>query len=422
MKEILKEKLKSFQNRCVEQVRAGTPFALLLQKRRTRLVDFIGHVCANCGRETFYLPMFFYLAWVIQPRMSALASFLLGFSLTVGNILKNLFQSPRPPSPPIQILSKEFDWGFPSTHSINSITIPFYCFYYIHEHQLFDLHTNPMKSFLVFILLVMWSTIIMLSRIYLGVHSLFDIIGGIIVAIPILIITIIVDDTVVYLAKYHESTCIILPIIFIIILYFHPTSQIPTVSIYTTSVILGTTTGFYISFSRILRGYHPIFWLEDALGCTYYVSFFKLILRAIVGAAFIAIVKIITKFLLYKIFVFFCYKFKINAIQNAEKEIESLPSQTHLNIIDKTIDDNTNSNTNSNSNTNIKNDSNNITINNSGNNNNSNNNNNNGINDFNNGNYHLKLDIDVPVKYISYAVASFAGVDQLPYVFDKLNL
>lgn len=48
---------------------------------------------------------------------------MLAVSLSCGNILKNVFCMPRPASPPVRALDDEHDWGMPSTHTINAITL-----------------------------------------------------------------------------------------------------------------------------------------------------------------------------------------------------------------------------------------------------------------------------------------------------------
>lgn len=101
------------------------------------------------------------------------------FSGLIVFVSKMLTQRPRPGFALIDI-PKSF--SFPSGHTLTSIV------FYITLWYLLSYKSNKKVKITTFILTIMLVLLIGVSRIYLGVHYFSDVIGGIILAIPILTI------------------------------------------------------------------------------------------------------------------------------------------------------------------------------------------------------------------------------------------
>ena len=101
------------------------------------------------------------------------------FSGLIVFVSKMLTQRPRPDFALIDI-PKSF--SFPSGHTLTSIV------FYITLWYLLSYKSNKKVKITTFILTIMLVLLIGVSRIYLGVHYFSDVIGGIILAIPILTI------------------------------------------------------------------------------------------------------------------------------------------------------------------------------------------------------------------------------------------
>lgn len=142
----------------------------------------------------------------------------IGFIL--GNFIKNLYCIPRPPSPVIRIREYDNDdYSFPSTHSLQSVSIPLFLIYFNFKNE------NELTSTLVLVvgLACMISFCISMSRIYLGAHTLQDVIAG--AAVGIIISTLYCtfsDNFEKFLTEGSLSTPITVLIICIILIFIHP--------------------------------------------------------------------------------------------------------------------------------------------------------------------------------------------------------
>lgn len=104
----------------------------------------------------------------------------LGMSTILNQILKHIFQRPRPTE--YRIIN-EAGYSFPSGHSMVSMAFYGYLIYLIYK--------NVKNKYLKWGLITLLSLIIILiglSRIYLGVHYTSDVLAGFLVAISYLII------------------------------------------------------------------------------------------------------------------------------------------------------------------------------------------------------------------------------------------
>lgn len=91
----------------------------------------------------------------------------------LGNFAKNLFALPRPPNPPVRNLQHAMrDFGFPSVHTLNAVTVSGVLLKYQWEVL------GGRDMVLWSVLAAFWCISIPLSRMYVGVHSPLDCAGG----------------------------------------------------------------------------------------------------------------------------------------------------------------------------------------------------------------------------------------------------
>ncbi|KAL1936775.1 hypothetical protein VTP01DRAFT_909 [Rhizomucor pusillus] len=160
-------------------VRRETPYIAKLQHSiRTPLLDSYFLWTANLGTHTFFMIFLPILVWFdmgTRPKsvasMTALGVFTSGF-------IKDFLCLPRPLSPPVHRLSMSsstsLEYGFPSTHSTNSISAALFMIALACE----SLSPESPLRVLCFIGAGVYAGSIVFGRLYCGMHSLTDIIGG----------------------------------------------------------------------------------------------------------------------------------------------------------------------------------------------------------------------------------------------------
>jgi len=172
---------KSLHDALLPFVEQGSKDLASIQKGHTKwkidLMEFISLI----GSHEFYVICFpiLYLGWgdLYIGRQLLLV---LSTGIWFGNWFKDYLCLPRP-LPPAQKLSPKYhdEYGFPSTHSVCGLAIPFYFIFTFLEFNTWQFYVASLFG-LSFVCLVSY------SRMYLGMHTLPDIIGGLAVAVVVL--------------------------------------------------------------------------------------------------------------------------------------------------------------------------------------------------------------------------------------------
>lgn len=93
--------------------------------------------------------------------------------------LKDMFSLPRPLSPPLHRItmsgSAALEYGFPSTHSANAVSVTVYCLFMIYSP---DCHLSNSVKVLAQALCYIYAISIVLGRVYCGMHGFIDVIVG----------------------------------------------------------------------------------------------------------------------------------------------------------------------------------------------------------------------------------------------------
>lgn len=142
---------------------------------RNSFLDKFFITMTNLGGLEFYLIFIAFFFFIFEDRITLKLLFLLIISYLINTFLKNLFQLPRPNETITKPIYKESGggYGFPSGHSQNSTVL------WIGLYLIF-------KKYYLIIISIILIILISISRLYLGLHFLFDVIGGILIGIFIL--------------------------------------------------------------------------------------------------------------------------------------------------------------------------------------------------------------------------------------------
>ncbi|WWC91291.1 uncharacterized protein L201_006234 [Kwoniella dendrophila CBS 6074] len=149
------------------------------QKRiRSNGRDQFFYWTAIFGTHTFFmtfLPILFFFGFPLKARGLL---YVVGMGIYVSSFAKDLVCTPRPYSPPVIRLSMSthhHEYGFPSSHSTNSVSIALFFAEWLYESR----HSVGMPTVLAgWIALFVYAASVVGGRLYTGMHSTADIIGG----------------------------------------------------------------------------------------------------------------------------------------------------------------------------------------------------------------------------------------------------
>jgi membrane-associated phospholipid phosphatase len=139
-----------------------------LQAYRNPLLDVFFLFISILGTEYFFLSVSAVIYWSYDRKFGIQLAFLMLFSFWATLLFKDLFHMPRPNEKyRIEYPYFRYDetYGFPSGHAMNSV-IFWYAF------------ASWTKNKVVYIIGVLITVLVSISRIYLGFHFLGDVLGG----------------------------------------------------------------------------------------------------------------------------------------------------------------------------------------------------------------------------------------------------
>ncbi len=199
------------------------------------------------------LPLCF---WTGDAALGAEFTLCLLIGTFLGNFAKNSFALPRPPAPPVQIFQHTMkDFGFPSVHTLNAVTVSGVLLRYHYEKAWFYFSSDPATARLWFVASVavalLWCISIPLSRMYVGVHSPLDVVGGFVFGAVFLLLWIVV-----YPPMYvwtTETRTLLVPVMCVaafLACAVHPRSQRPSPSYRNNIAVIGIVAGTFIGLSH----------------------------------------------------------------------------------------------------------------------------------------------------------------------------
>lgn len=232
-------------------VTAGTPFILQIQKFQHKFLDglFIGlSSVVSVPFYTGFLPLLF---WSGHGQLARQMTLLMALCDYTGNCIKDVVSAPRPKSPPVRILTvtedeKEnaMEYGLPSSHTLNTVCLSGYLLHYVLSY---NENSNTSFQLAAFAFVCLFVGLIGLGRIYLGMHSVVDIIGGLAFGLAILGFWLCVHEHVDRFVVSGQNVTSFWVALSLLLLFAYPTPELPTPSFeyHTafTGVALGIVTG-----------------------------------------------------------------------------------------------------------------------------------------------------------------------------------
>ncbi|CAG8569109.1 6245_t:CDS:2 [Paraglomus occultum] len=142
-----------------------------IQSKRHPWLDLYFVYSSNLGAHTFFLVCLPLLFWFGYAQLGRGLTTMLAAGVFFSGFVKDVLCLPRPPSPPIRRLtmsnSHQFEYGFPSTHSVNAVSVTVYFLAFI--LPLADMEYETKILWVAALSIYCLSVVI--GRVYCGMHS-----------------------------------------------------------------------------------------------------------------------------------------------------------------------------------------------------------------------------------------------------------
>ncbi|KAA0718210.1 Sphingosine-1-phosphate phosphatase 1 [Triplophysa tibetana] len=135
------------------------------------------------GNELFYICFFPNFMWNVDAFVSRRLVVVWVWVMYLGQCTKDVFRWPRPASPPVVKVEMFYnsEYSMPSTHAMSGTAIPLSLFLITYGRWEYPLLLGVSLA-------IVWCVLVCLSRIYMGMHSILDVIAGFLFSLLILLI------------------------------------------------------------------------------------------------------------------------------------------------------------------------------------------------------------------------------------------
>ncbi|XP_047248373.1 sphingosine-1-phosphate phosphatase 2 isoform X1 [Girardinichthys multiradiatus] len=151
---------------------------------RNRLLHYLFLLSAGLGHEVFYITCLPWIHWNLDPFLCRRLVNMWTIVMYIGQVMKDLLKLPRPPSPPVVKLETRVDaeYGLPSTHAMAATAISF--------TLLLSAPSRVQFCFQIGLLIAATtSSLVSLSRLYTGMHSVLDVVCGVLITAVLILLT-----------------------------------------------------------------------------------------------------------------------------------------------------------------------------------------------------------------------------------------
>ncbi|KAG9239179.1 sphingosine-1-phosphate phosphohydrolase-like protein [Amylocarpus encephaloides] len=161
-------------------IRWETPYLAWMQDTmRSPALDSYFAITANLGTHTFFMVVLPILFWCGHTSLGRGMVHILASGVFITGFLKDFFSLPRPLSPPLHRItmsgSAALEYGFPSTHSANAVSVAVYALFCVHSP---DSQLQSSSKLAIEIVSYSYAFSIILGRLYCGMHGFLDVIVG----------------------------------------------------------------------------------------------------------------------------------------------------------------------------------------------------------------------------------------------------
>ncbi|KAM3261371.1 hypothetical protein ACQJBY_052183 [Aegilops geniculata] len=241
------------------RVHAETPSILTFQRLQHKLLDNFFSVLSCVVSVPFYTGFLPLLFWSGHGKLARQMTLLLAFCDYLGNAVKDLVSAPRPCSPPVRRVTATEDekenameYGLPSSHALNTVCLMGYMLHYVLTYGPCDGFTIGTGLSLAFMLV----TLIGIARVYLGMHSLTDVIAGISFGVVILAFWLVVHDHVDAFVVSGQNVTFFWASLSLVLCFAYPKPEFPTPSFEFHTAFNGVAFGIVYGVQQTYTRFH----------------------------------------------------------------------------------------------------------------------------------------------------------------------
>ncbi|KAM7298292.1 sphingosine-1-phosphate phosphatase 2 [Ixodes scapularis] len=144
---------------------------------------YLFHFGSLLGYEMFYATFFPFLLWNFDAAVCRRVLAVWALALYCGGVAKDVIRWPRPSSPPVVQFDRKYaaEYGMPSTHAMTGASVPF-------GLLVFTMHRYEYSLPLGLLVCTVWCALLCISRLYLGMHTVLDLLGGLLLAWALMLV------------------------------------------------------------------------------------------------------------------------------------------------------------------------------------------------------------------------------------------
>uniref|UniRef100_A0A8C5JMI6 Sphingosine-1-phosphate phosphatase 2 n=1 Tax=Junco hyemalis TaxID=40217 RepID=A0A8C5JMI6_JUNHY len=198
---------------------------------------------AALGEEIFYITFLPFTYWNIDHSVSRRMIIVWSIVMYIGQVSKDILKWPRPLSPPVVKLEMRTnaEYGMPSTHAMAATAISFSFFIATMNQYKYPFELGLAAAFV-------FSTLVCLSRLYTGMHTVLDVIGGALISAVLLVLLYPAWDTIDHLLLTSPFCPLVSIVVPLVLCYNYPKLDYYSPTRGDTTTILGAAAGATVGF------------------------------------------------------------------------------------------------------------------------------------------------------------------------------
>ncbi|KAM6988174.1 sphingosine-1-phosphate phosphatase 2 [Tautogolabrus adspersus] len=220
---------------------------------RNLILHYVFLLSAGLGHEVFYITCLPCIHWNLDPFLCRRLVNMWTVVMYIGQVMKDLLKLPRPLSPPVVKLETRVDaeYGLPSTHAMAATAISFTLLLSAPSRLQFQFEVGLLIA-------VTLSSLVCLSRLYTGMHSILDVVCGALISFVLLYVTYPYWETLDHFQLTSPVSPVVALLLPLFLSYMYPELDHYSTTRGDTTTILGAGAGCSIGY-----------WVNEQLGQTF---------------------------------------------------------------------------------------------------------------------------------------------------------